>query len=397
MFDSQFFIANRQKLAMQLPNAVIFIAAHSQLQYSADVAYPFRQDSNFWYLTGLNTPDAVMVIDTSATTTTLLMPTQNDYQKEWDGTMQTDQLRTMSGITQFGTTSDIQKIVRTAIKQKRRICYMAPAATIVEPYGFYSNPSRKTLENELRKYTKQIEDIRPVIARLRMVKQQCELEAIQSAINVTANALSEVKTVLPSLKNEKDIERLLSARFHENADGHSFKPIVASGAHAAVIHYEQNNAPLSEDGLVLLDVGASFQGYAADISRVWSYAKKPSSRQVDVWNACLAIQHKAFSLLKPGVYLKEYQQEVEKEVQKQCKTLNCSMVGKKYPHGFSHFMGLDVHDAGDYTMALEENIVLTVEPGIYLPDEGIGVRVEDDVIITKHGIRILSKHIPQIL
>ena len=397
MMNASFYENNRRKLGGELPNSLLFVAAHAPLQYSADVSFPFRQDSHFWYLCGLSTPDAVLVIDTTSDAASLLLPDQNDYQKEWDGVPDTASLMRDSGITHFGTLSDIPTLVQRARQQKKQIGYNVSSPEVIEPYGFYANQARRRLELLLRKESSELIDIRSHIGRLRMVKQPNELVLIRQAIDVTARALSEVKQRLSTLHSEKDIERVLSARFHEYADGHCFKPVIAAGKNAATIHYEKNDAPLRSKDLVLLDVGAQYQGYAADISRVWAVSGTPTPRQKDIWNACLAIQQKAFSLLKPGVYLKEYQEKVEQEVKRQCRALKCSMAGKKFPHGFSHFMGLDVHDAGDYMAQLQENVVLTVEPGIYLPDEGIGVRVEDDVMVTKSGIEILSKHIPQTL
>lgn len=199
-------------------------------------------------------------------------------------------------------------------------------------------------------------------------------------------------------KNEKDIERAISIGFLKSkSDGHGFDPIIASGKNAATLHYTKNNQSLNKDSLVLLDIGTKVNGYASDISRVWSIGGKPSKRQQEIWQACLDIQETAFSLLKPGVMMREYQKQVEKQANTIFKKLGCSMAGKPFPHGFSHFLGFDVHDAGDYTVPLEKGMVITVEPGIYLTDEGIGVRVEDDVLITEKGIKILSQHIPKVL
>jgi Xaa-Pro aminopeptidase len=145
-----------------------------------------------------------------------------------------------------------------------------------------------------------------------------------------------------------------------------------------------------------LDVGAEYLGYSADISRTWSVGNA-TKRQVDVYQAVLELQDKAFNMLKPGVYVREYQELMEKEAISVVAKLGASFVGDKFPHGFSHFLGIDVHDAGDYEQPLQENSVITVEPGIYLPIEGIGVRIEDDVRITKNGIEILSKNIPRVL
>ncbi len=396
-FSAKFFAGNRERLTQLLPNSLILISANAALQYSADVAYPFRQDSNFWYLTGLNVADAVLAIDSAKGTSTILFAEQNEYQKEWDGQFSTDLFAKVSGIDNYGSVSEIDTLLKNAKKQKQQVYYQMPLPEVLEPYGFFTNPARRRLETHIKRTIQEPLDIRLQIARMRMIKQPAEMVAISQAIEITAKALENIKKDLPNMKNEHDIAKKLNAEFYQHADGHSFSPIIAGGKNAATIHYESNDAPLNSKELVLVDVGASFEGYAADISRVWSIGGKPSQRQQDIWQACLAIQEKAFQLLKPGVFLREYQETVEKEVERQCQMLKCSMAGKKYPHGFSHFMGIDVHDAGDYASQLGEGMVLTVEPGIYLADEGIGVRVEDDVVITKSGIKNLSASIPKTL
>jgi len=154
----------------------------------------------------------------------------------------------------------------------------------------------------------------------------------------------------------------------------------------------KNLQPVANNAFLLVDVGARVNGYSADISRTWFIGEKITDRHRELYEAVLKIQKYAFGLLKPGVILKDYQIDVEKYALKLFKKLNVEI--DKYPHGFSHFLGLDTHDAGDYSSPIVENTVLTVEPGIYLPKEGIGIRVEDDVRITSTGIEVMSKQIP---
>ena len=396
-FTADFYRNNRNQLIRELPNSLIVIAANSMVQYSADTAYPFRQDSNFLYLTGLENPDLVLVIDTQSGESTIILPEQNDFQKEWDGILSTSELEDISGIHKIATKSQLPKLLKNASNQTRNICYLAPLPERVEPYGFYANPARRLLEAEIKKITTEPVDIKIQIARLRQVKQPVEIEAIQQAIDVTAEGLEDTRSNLKNYKTEKQIERALTAKFYENnGDGHGYEPIIASGKNASVIHYMSNNQSISKNDLLLLDVGAKVSGYAADISRVWAVSQ-PNKRQKEIVSACINLQQKAFRLLKPGVKIREYQRKMEVEAEKTFKELKCSMLGKQYPHGFSHYLGLDVHDAGDYDLPLQAGTVLTVEPGIYLPDENIGVRIEDDVLITNTGIKILSNNIPSSL
>lgn len=393
MQNSQFFEENRKKLSNSVENHFIILAANSMLQSSADVAYSFRQDSNFWYLTGIDEPDLVLIIDTEKGEPTLLLPEQNEYQKEWEGENKESELRRLSGITKFDSIGSLKKRLQNARRRKLKIGYQKPLEEIVQPFGFYSNPARRKLETVVKKVVTEPQDIRTHIAKLRQVKQTEEVEAIQTAVNATAVTLKKVKQRIDSFETEKDLERAISAGFFANGtDGHAYEPIVASGKNAAIIHYQKNNAAINKNELLLLDVGALYNKYAADISRTWAVGR-PSQRHVDVFSAVLATHNQALALLKPGMTIREFHNKVEVIAAKENKKIGVHV--ERYPHLISHYLGLDVHDAGDYDAPLEDGVVLTVEPGIYLAREGIGVRIEDNVLITKNGIHILSESIPK--
>jgi Xaa-Pro aminopeptidase len=184
-------------------------------------------------------------------------------------------------------------------------------------------------------------------------------------------------------------------------DGHAFAPIIAGGPRACTLHYERNDAALSADELLLCDVGAEYSHYAADITRTFSLADAPTRRQETVHAAVLDVHAFAVSLLKPGVMPKAYEQQVREFMGEKLrelgliKTIERDTVREFYPHATSHFLGLNAHDVGQYDLPLEPGIVLTVEPGIYIHEETIGVRIEDDVLITEDGNRILSDALPR--
>ena len=378
-----------------LPDSLIVLTAHVPLQESADVAYPFRQDSNFWYLTGLNEPNLVVVINTKTAKSILLTKPQNDYQKEWDGASNQDSLAETSGIDEIRERTNLVSILRDAKKQGLHICTIPAASEIVEPYGFYSNPARKVLIEDIKKVEANPKDIRLVIARLRQIKQPAELDAIREAIRITGETLQEVKARLSDFENEKDIERAITAGFFAHgSDGHAYEPIVACGKNASIIHYNDNNQALLDGSLLLLDVGAKVAGYAADISRTWAYGDA-TDRQKQIFNTVVELQDRALDMVKSGMDIRNYQEKMEVHALKAAKKLGFTL--KSYPHGFSHFLGLDVHDAGDYNAPIPVGSVITVEPGLYFESEDIGVRIEDNILITENGIENLSKHISRTL
>jgi Xaa-Pro aminopeptidase len=182
------------------------------------------------------------------------------------------------------------------------------------------------------------------------------------------------------------------------ASGHAYEPIVATDNNATTIHYTSNNAALKNKHLLLLDVGAAYGLYAADISRTYAL-KKPSPRLVEVYDAVLSVQKKLMKMIRPGLTMRQIESMTEELVGDALvglgliKNKTSKNIRKYYPHAVSHFLGLDVHDAADYDMPLSAGMVITVEPGIYIAAEKIGVRIEDDVVITKNGIRNLSSAI----
>jgi Xaa-Pro aminopeptidase len=229
------------------------------------------------------------------------------------------------------------------------------------------------------------------------------LQAIQQAIDVTIDTLREITrpSALAKYAHEYEIEADLTRGFRKRgASGHSFEPIVAGGERACILHNVANNGELSSDELLLLDVGAEVNHYAADITRTISIVA-PSRRQQAVYDAVLEVQEFAFSLLKPGAFMKENEQKIEHFMGEKLrelgliKTIEHDEVRKFYPHATSHFLGLNVHDVGDYTKPLEPGMVLTVEPGVYIPEENIGIRIEDDVLITAEGYEVLTARLPR--
>jgi Xaa-Pro aminopeptidase len=205
------------------------------------------------------------------------------------------------------------------------------------------------------------------------------------------------------LEHEHEVEALLSYEYRRlGASGDAFPAIVATGKNAATVHHTVSHDKILKNQLLLIDTGAEVDNYAADISRTFAIGR-PTKRQQAVFDAALRAQRYAISLIRPGLNFRDYEKQVEKFVGQELKQLglikNASRksIRKYFPHATSHYLGLDTHDSGDYYADFEENMVLAVEPGILIPEEGIGVRVEDNVLVTKDGCEVLSKHLPTTL
>lgn len=400
-FSAEFFIGNRRRLQAVLRDAApIVITANGLLQRGADSPYAYAQDANFWYLTGIDEPDVTLVIDGQRDF--LIAPVREGARATFDGAIDEAALLNISGVSEVVNESAGWKRLDELLSKTKRVATLAAAPNYIEQYGMYSNPSRLRLQERLHNHVADIEliDIRTDLARLRMIKQTPELGALQTAIDVTTASLTDAFAGKRSrYLYEYELEAAIAAGFRSRgARGHSFEPIVAGGQRACTLHNVANDSPLQPDEIVVVDVGAEYDHYAADITRTISL-KKPTPRQQAVYDAVLAVQADATELLKPGVHLKTYEQKVIARMAKELKALKLikinSQVRDYFPHATSHFLGLNVHDVGDYQQALVPGIVLTVEPGIYILQEGIGVRIEDDVLITRQGNRVLSGDLPR--
>lgn len=404
LFTAEFFSGNRARLReLFMGTAPIVITANGLLQRSGDTPFQFQQDSNFWYLTGIDEPDAILVMDKSRDY--LIVPFKEGVRAQFDGQITPEELTTLSGVEHVYGEKEGWKQLQGRLQKVKHVATIAPPPRYIDTYGMYSNPARGRLVRHMRERGGELEllDISPHIARLRMVKQPEEIQAIQHAINITASTIKTIvrPSSLAKFEHEYEVEAELYRGFRrEGASGHAFDPIVASGSNAATIHYMDNSAPLKPGDLLTMDVGAAYDHYAADITRTVSLDGQPTKRQRLIYDAVADVQQYAFGLLKPGVILMEYEQQIEEYMGEKLrelgliKTIEREHVRRYYPHAASHHLGLNVHDVDTHDRPLEENMVITVEPGIYVPEEGIGVRIEDDVRITAQGIEIMSGALP---
>jgi Xaa-Pro aminopeptidase len=406
-FSAEFFQQNRANLrAACSDTSLIVVTANGLLQRTADSAYSYAQDSSFWYLTGIEQPDTLLVMDGDAEY--LVVPDLSAYQSLFDGVTDTAELRNQSGVKQVLGYKDGWQRLAAAVQKVGTVGTPQAMPPYVEVYGMFTNPARQALAQKLREQSDAVRliDIRPELAHMRCRKQPVELRALQAAIDITVDGINHVTRHLQGYGHEYEIEAELSKAFRQDgANGHAFTPIVASGPRACVLHNVGNNAALGKNELIIIDVGAEVSHFAADISRTLAYGQ-PTPRQHAVYEAVLAVQNYALKLLKPGVHLKDYEKQVETYLGQQLVELKLitkkqakepTNVRRYFPHATSHFLGLDVHDVGDMGDALEPSMVVTCEPGIYISEEGIGVRIEEDVLITKTGNKVLTAALPRML
>lgn len=396
MLSKEFFVGNRRRLRGLLGDGLIIVTANGLLQRSGDTTYEFRQDSNFFYLTGLNEPDLVLIIHGSEEF--IILPKRSQTEDIFGGSINCDEIAKSSGIKRILAEKEGWLSVKK-LRHSRKIVktLFASSAKIIDTDSFYTNPARRRLLQKLKRYDFSLEDIRMDLVQLRQIKQPEEVKAIQRAIEITNQGFQSVKNLIQAGVHEYELEAEFDKIFKQNQTRHSYQPIIASEKNATTLHYIKNNAKLKSNELILFDVGAEYQNYAADISRTY-VVNEMSARQNDVFQAVKTVQDQAIELLKPSLEFKSYVQRVEEIMGEELIKLGLikeskqEEIRKYFPHAIGHSLGLDVHDVCEYK-TIQEDMVLTVEPGIYIPEEGIGIRIEDDILITKNGTKNLSQQI----
>lgn len=376
-----------------LPKGIIVLASNELTQRQHDAAYHFIQESHFLYLSGIEEPGWWLIIDTISARRWLVAPTIDRVHLLFDGSLSWDDARSISGIDDVISRAGAKTLL-TDLAKKHQTVFTLGADPREKHYTFVVNPAQARMRTMLKKLFVNVEDCRQELAKLRAIKQPEEIASMKAAATLTVETFAQLKESLTNLKHEYEVEAELTYHFRRHgADGHAYDPIVASGTNALTLHYTNNNDPLPENGLVLIDAGARVKGYCADVTRTYAIGT-PSDRQKAVHAAVEKAHHAIIALLGPEKSVKEYHDEVDEIMKSALKSLGLYKKPSDYrnyfPHAISHGLGIDVHDSLGAPTHFKPGMVLTVEPGIYIPEEGIGVRIEDDILITETGIENLT-------
>lgn len=394
---ADFYARNRRSLTDRLQGGVVVLSAYCLMQKTADEAYSFEQEANFWYLTGIEKPDWWVIIDGSRHKTWLVSPDMSEVERIFNGDLSSDEALEISAADAVISREEAIVLLRDLAKV-HSVVYSLADPPGADKFNFTLNPASRLIWRRLERTFQAVQDARLELSRMRAIKQPEEIAAVKKAIKLTAEAFSFVKDKLQSYKYEYEIEAEFSYHFRsKGSKGHAYDPIVASGKNACTLHYSANQARIKSGQLVLLDIGARYDGYAADITRTFSYGK-PSSFAASVHAATENAHHKIIDLLQPGLKVADYYKQVD-EIMKQAlidlkliKSISDDDGYRKYfPHSVSHGLGVDVHDPLGRPEAFSPGMLLTVEPGIYIPEKGIGVRIEDNILITDSGRENLSR------
>ena len=412
--NNSLFIKNRNNfLSKMKPNSVAVFNSNDIYPVSADSTLPFEQHRDIFYLSGIDQEESVLILRTDKTNniteSILLLKETDDHIAVWEGPkVNKQQAYEISGIKNVYWLDDLEKIVDKLMLNCDNIYinenehYRAKVETETRDARF-----SKWLLNKYSNKNK--ERSNPILQRLRSVKDPIETKLIQQACDITNKGFRRILNFVKPGVWEYEIEAEFIHEFLINkSKKFAYTPIIASGNNANILHYIENNMQCKDGELILLDVGAEYANYSSDMTRTIPVNGKFNQRQKAVYNSVLKVKNEATKLLIPGTDWAEYHKEVGRlmtselldlklldkaDVQNESKE---KPAYKKYfMHGTSHHMGLDTHDYGLLGEPMEANMVFTVEPGIYLPDEGFGIRLEDDVVIQQTGGPInLMKNIP---
>lgn len=398
MINSHFHTSNRQKLIHATNGGLIIMSAYSAMQSSNDLSSKFVQESNFWYLTGINEPDWWLIIDGSRNKSWLVKPNVSESHQIFDGSLSDDLASGISGIDNVINQNEAMEMLR-GLSKVHSVARTIGDHPDAKYFDFYLNPGPKKLKKDLERLFSDVQNCFLELSKIRSIKQPEEIAAIKKAIKLTVEAFNEVKNKLPNLSYEYEVEAEFTYHFLKNgAIGHACDPIVASGVNACTLHYGANNAKFKKRDLLLMDIGVRLGGYASDISRTYSIGGQPTNRQIAVHDAVDQARREIINLLRPGLSVSDYQKQSDQIMKESLKRLGLlasqNDFRKYFPHAVGHGLGVDVHDSLGRPRLLQPGMLLTVEPGIYIPAEGIGVRIEDDILITETGHSNLSAALP---
>jgi len=385
----------RQKIIQLLDGEPAVFTAFSAMQQTNDSAGAFIQESSFFWLTGITEPNWKLVIVKE--NSWLVLPTKSDIHRIFDGGMSADEAQSISGADEVIYEDDLKNLLNEVAKNHSKV-YTVLRHPHSNDYDFVLNPALQKLHSLLQKYFTVVADCRQELSKCKAIKSNEEIELIQQAIDISIDGFNAVRKNLATTQFEYEIEATLSYVFRTaGSEGHAYAPIVGTGKNACTLHYIANNDTLPTNGTVLIDAGARVGGYAADITRTYAIGN-PSQREKDVHAAVERAHRAIIELIMPNASVKNYADNVDEIMKQALQNLGLLKAPEDYrryfPHAVSHGLGIDVHDSLGGFETFQPGMVLTVEPGIYIPEEGIGVRIEDDILVTEVGNRNLSAALP---
>lgn len=413
VIPSVLFEQNRKRFMRKMqPDSIAVFHSGDQLLRNGNVPYPFHQEAALFYLSGLDQPETVVVLFPDCIKEEfkelIFIKRTDPFQRIWNGDQLTRKAASeISGIQKVFWLDEMDVILHELITLSKRI-YVNLEERPIFSEGMENKNMREAKKLMERYPAHKFHRSQPLLKKIMMVKLALEVEQLQKAINITESAFRRVLAFLEPGKYEFEVEAEVSHEFTINrANGHAYPPIIASGPRTCILHYTQNNQQCYSGDLLLMDIGAEYANYAADITRVLPVNGRFTDRQREVYQAVLGVLREAKPLLVPGILLEDYEKEVGKIMEGaliDLKLIDKAALANQNPdyplykkycmHSISHHLGLSVHDLANSYDPIMAGMVFTCEPGIYIPEENIGIRLENNILVTDHGPVDLSANIP---
>jgi Xaa-Pro aminopeptidase len=376
--------ARREAVMKALDGCLALLSAEGETN---GVTETFRQDGDFYWLTGLNESGAWLLLDPQAKydRATLFLRSRDPEHERWTGPREpiSPALKKKYGVDRI-VRGQPDHAAMAAAQNGKCVSIIAPPAGL-EQDRRDAQRSRSLAEA----FGLEVKYQRDLIARLREAHDATEMALLERAVAITKTGHEAAARATVAGVSERDVQTQIEYAFYANgATGLSYPSIVGSGFNGSVLHWDQNSRMLKDGEVVVIDAAAEYGRYASDITRTYPVSGTFGDEQSKAYRAVYQAQEDVFAAIKPGVSMADLQKVAERSLEK-------SGYLDAFIHGFGHFVGLDVHDAGRYDLPLPVGAVFTVEPGVYLPDKGFGIRIEDEVVVTETGYRLLSKDIPR--
>ena len=394
---------NRDNLLDKIKdNSIVILFAGKAIQKIGDQTYPFTPNRNFYYLTGINEEDHILVMSkiNGVKTSKLYIKDIDLEMEKWVGkSIRKEEAEEIAAVDEVKFKSQFDGDIHGMITMKEEInLYLDLERMSANREGTISH----RFANEITtKYPQvRINNVYSKIGELRLKKSQEEVDKIKKAIEITKSGIEKLMSEARVGMKEYELEAYFDFNCKvKGATGLAFTTIAAAGENATTLHYVDNNCELKENDLILFDLGAEYNCYNADISRTFPVNGKFTERQKEVYNAVLRVNEEIINLIKPGMKYKDVNEKATELISEECIKLGLikdkSEVRKYYYHSIGHSLGMDTHDieTPHRDIIFEPGVVFTVEPGIYIAEEGIGIRIEDDILVTEDGVINLSSDI----
>lgn len=419
----QIFVNRRAEVAKKISKSALIIAAHPEQIRNHDVGHPYRQDSNFYYMTGFEEPDSFFIFRPGCNPESVMFVRKKDIEREtWDGfRFGPEAAQSIFKMDAVYPIEDFEKVAPQLLTEVKSVYYRILKNSEADKKVFEAIDSSRRIKTRTNSGLLSIHDADLLLGEFRLIKKDSEILNQKRACEISAQAHLEImKSVKPGM-NERQIQGLLNYHFlNLGAAREGYNYIVASGNNATTLHYNFNDQVCKSGDLLLIDAGAEYNYFTGDITRTFPINGQFTESQARLYSEVLKVQKEIIQFIKPGVFFKDLHEmannlltdalcELGFFVGRKEDIISSNQFRKYYPHGIGHWLGMDVHDAGMYFIdkeprAIEEGMCFTIEPGIYVPENdhsapleyrGIGIRIEDNLLVTKNGTENLTDSVPK--